>query len=382
MAHEVVSLAYREAFGVPWHRLGVPMQDKVTAAQAVQIGRGEYTVIKAPLFAQIGDLYISTEAAALYSNHSGEWTYLNTIKKGEKYEPVQNTQIAELLDTGDKDNLPLTDIFEMDVFGVLSEGKRSFFCLRMGEDTVKIGVDGDDHYVTHLHIYNDYTHNGALRVGMSLTRSVCLNTITFAMTEAEKDGKLWSFSHKSRPLDRLAFRLEFERKIQNARRKFYAELEAMTLIGFGESQIEMFAERLFPIPPVPGKVREAAMVRDDMRPEITEPVLDLAAQAGVVWYHRKEQAEANQQGLVARIKDYQQEFGTLSLYTLFQGATDYINWRTPERGEWNDVAESVMFGVRSQELERLGELSHAILSPGQNSKLDAKYEIDEFLSKN
>lgn len=382
MAHEVVSLAYREAYGVPWHRLGVPMQDKVTAAQAVQIGKGAYTVIKAPLFAQIGDAYVPTEAAALYSDHSGEWTYLNTIKKGEKYEPVQNTQIAELLDAGDDNNLPLTDIFEMDVFGVLSEGKRSFFCLRMGEDTVKHGVDGDDRYITHLHIYNDYTNNGALRVGMSLTRSVCLNTITYAMMEAEKDGKLWSFSHKSSPLDRLAFRLEFERKIQNARRKFYAELEAMTLVGFEEPQIEAFAERLFPVPPVPGKVQEGKMVRDDMRQEIVKPVLELAAAADQSWQNRKEQAELNQQGLVARIKDYRQEFGALSLYTFFQGATDFINWRHPERGEWSDVAESVMFGVRAQELDRLGELSHTIMYPGQNRKLDAKYKIEKFLSKN
>lgn len=371
MAPELVSIAYRHEYGIPWHRSGTPMYGKVTAREAALAAAMDYEIRKVELSAELDNLIIKSPSCDLYSNHGGEWTYLNTIKKAEKYEIVQNMEIADLLDSGTGDKPALTDVFEMDTAGVLSEGKRTFFSLRMGEDTVKIGVDGDDHYVTNMLIFNDFGGNGTLRVAMAATRVVCLNTAIAALEEAEKDDKLWSFPHRSQPLERLAFRIELEKTFQSARSNYYKELQAMVDVKFTEADRDQFVLALYPDPSLPKVIKQASYANTEMREAIVVPMQSAAANAQAVHDTGVERAERTRKALTERINEYEDTYSDRSLYWSYNGATDFINWYK-ERGTWADAGESVMFNTGYKDLQRLTEVSRQALNPNYKPRRNKK----------
>jgi hypothetical protein len=365
MSHEVVSLAYRESYGYPWHRLGNPVGDEhLTAHELFERADGLYTVVKAPLTATLPDgTSIKSPSCDIYSNHGGDWTYLSTIKRPKNYEIVQNEDIAKVLDTGTVEMPALSDIFEMDTAGVLSEGKRSFICFRMGRDSVKIGSTGqNDDYETHGFIYNSFaTGEEKISWGLSLTRIVCRNTLMAAVGESEEDGSLWSFSHRGDPMMWLKFRAELDRSLQQQRKSFYAELERMVDMNWEVDRRDVFVEALYPLPVVPKKSKLAKLAENlDISSEILVPVQSAGAAADRIYESRIELANANREGIKALLPEYEDQFGR-TLYATYQAATDWTCWNKI-RGDWKDVAESIMFNTRFTDTQRLIKESRKVLA--------------------
>lgn len=366
MAPQLVEIGYREAFGTPWHRCGTPITGKVTAKEAAVSTHMDYEIRKVALYADMEGLLIPSPSADLYSNYSGEWKYLNTVKRADKYEIVQNMEIADLLDDGGEQ--ALSTIFDVDTLGILSDGKRTFYCLRMPEASVKIGVDGSDDYIAHLLIFNDFSGNGTLQVAISDTRVVCYNTLLRAVADAEKKGTLWTFPHRSQPLAQLKYRVELERGVQEERKNFYAELEAWALRPMSDKEMASFVQAVYPDPPKPKKMKRAEYATDDMNPDVVAPILAMAADAKQVWEAGKERAKDNRTGLEGRIAEYVGSHNSgPTLYWAFNGATDWINWRV-ERGTIADVGESVMYNERRKELDRALESARKVFNPQYNRK--------------
>lgn len=361
--HEVVDMAYRSEYGMPWHRLGTPVEERVSAYELFRRANGLYNIVKAPLKAELpDDTIIDSPSCDIYSDHSGSWTYLSTVKRPKNYELVQNEDIAKVLDACTDDTPALSDIFEMDTAGVLSEGRRSFICFRMGKDSVKIGVDGNDEYETHGFIHNSYAAGEEkLLWGLALTRMVCRNTAIMAIGESEEDGTLWSFSHRSDPLMWLRFRAELERTLQQQRKKFYAELESMTLKRWDINTRDKFIDDLYPLPVMPKKSKIANTVRGlEINSELLTPVLNAGDAAHKVYDSRIELAETNRKGIKTLVPQYEEQFGQ-TLYATYQATTDWLCW-SKMRGTWGDVAENVMFNTRFQDTQRLMKMSRKVIN--------------------
>jgi hypothetical protein len=372
MTAAVESMAYRQAHGTPWHRLGVSIDRKVTAKEIIEIAAMNYQVQLMPMVANMPDgTQVMTDTAGIFSNRTGEWQYLNSVKRAKNYMLVQNAEIGEILDAGE-DNA-LSAIFDMDTAGVLAGGKHTFFSLHMGKDTVKIGVDGNDEYETNMFIFNDFSGSGQLQWGMSYTRIVCLNTALMALNEADKDNTLWTFPHRGNPLAMLKYRAELERHLQASRKGFYMRLQAMVDNKWDVDKVDTFVNKMYPDPKTPRVVLQRnAGIGYDMPEDIVKPVEARATVSERQHESNMERAKDNRTLLKDRIDEYANEFSGYSMYAAYQGATEVINWRIPERGTWDNVAESVLFDSRRVEMDRLNRLVGLLPS----KKRDAVAETD------
>lgn len=348
MTPAVRSLAYRFVNGIPWHQSGTPILEKVTAREAAVIGGLDYRTYKLPLYVNHNDQLLKTRSAAIYSDFSGEMVQVSTlVKDTEKYIIVDNMDIADLLDHEESGQPALSEIFDMDTAGVLDDGQVAFYCLRMGEDTVKLGIDGDDHYVMHLVIRNSYQGNGAITVGLSSTRVVCLNTDMMHLTEAESNGTLWTFPHRQNPMEWLSFRLDVERAAQSVRKEYYALLQRMVDVKWQTDEDAVtFAAEVFP-DPKPSKIArrmEYAHFASEMALEAITPIADADSKRHAAGMQR---AYDNRTLLVEKIREYEDKYSERSLYWGFQGGTDYISHRI-ERGTPADLGASLLVPTRSR----------------------------------
>lgn len=362
MTPQVASLAYRQEMGIPWHGLGTPAKGKQTAKELAIMAKMDYTMKLMPnvavdpnspvdengIYDVVG--YIPTGSGTIFSDRTGEWKQLTTVKRIANYVIPQNMEVAEILDTPYNNNPAMTDIYDMDVAGVLSSGRNTFFSLAMGEDTVKL-TDGDDHYTSHTLFFNDFV-NGKISAAISSVRTVCINTAMLALRDASKRGSLWTFSHRSDPLTFLQYYAELVTHLQSERAAFYTALQHMTEVKWEEKDQERFINAVYPLPPVPKKVMQAEKGRG-LNISVMEAV-ELAAGAAET-KHELDTARITgyQEAMRGLIGQYADEFNGLSLYAGFNAATDFITWREPERGEWKNVAESLLVDTRKLEMDRL-----------------------------
>jgi uncharacterized protein DUF932 len=369
MPAEVESMIFREEFGMPWHGLGKPITEKITAAQGLELAEADYEVVKAISMDVLPDgTEIPASSTSLYSDYGGTWNYLNTVKKADNYEIVQNREIAEMLDYGDNSTASLTELFDLDTLAVLSGSKRAFFCLRMGERSVKINGK-DDKYMCHMGVINDFA-GGNIFVTQSRTRIVCRNTMIAALEESDEDGTLWTISHRSNPRERLEFRIDLERVLQNSDDQYFTELELMVnRMWQDQEEKDKFVNMIFPDPKPSKNIRQARMVHPDMREAVVVPIMKLAQTDQKTLNNMTERAERNRAGLYERIAVYEDEFKAESLYAAYQGATDWICW-SKERGDMARAGQSIITptGERFKNLQRVTDASRHILNPKYKSK--------------
>lgn len=362
MAPQVASLAFRQENGPAWHNIGTPAIGKQTAQELAVLAKMDYQMKLMPNVAVDPDSpvdengiydvvgYIPTGSGTIFSKRTGEWQQLTTVKRCGNYVIPQNMEVAAILDTPYNGNPAMTDIYDMDVAGVLSSGRNTFFSLAMGPDSIKL-VDGDDHYTSHTLFFNDFV-NGKISAAISSFRVVCANTAILALRDASKRGSLWTFSHRSDPLTFLQYYAELVTHLQAERTAFYAALQHMTEVNWTEKDQETFISAVYPLPPVPKKVMQAEKGRG-LAISVMDRVEEQAEQAETKHALDTDRITGYQEGLRGLIGQYANEFNGLTLYAGFNAATDFISWREPERGDWKNVAESLLVDTRRLEMDRL-----------------------------
>ena len=179
MAHMVETLAY--AGEVPWHGLGVSVQDDLTPRE-IQIAAGlDWTVRKVPSYAEF-------EGSKIYSGHDmlireSDGQPLDMVKKD--WNPVQNSEafdfFEEFIEAGD---------MTMETAGSLQDGKR-VFALAKVKDGFEINGDEIQGYMlfTNPHIYGR-----AVDIRFTPVRVVCNNTLTLSL--GQKSDYQVSMTHK------------------------------------------------------------------------------------------------------------------------------------------------------------------------------------------
>jgi len=388
MSHElafvdgVASMVYRQEFGEPWHGLGQPITEKMSATQAMNLANADYKVVKADVVDHLPDgTQIPSKAVSLYSNHGDKWNYLTTLKSHKNYQLIQNRDISAMLDFSDDNTPALSEVFDMDTMGVLSDSKRSFFCLRMDERTIKVNGKRDP-YVSHFMVTNDFAA-GVIFVSQARTRTVCRNTMIAALAEADGNDALWTISHRSNPKERLEFRLDLERVLQASDDSYFAELEAMVdRMWKDQEEKEKFVNMVFPDPKESSKIRQAKAIRPGMREAVVVPIMEMADADRTILGNLRERAERNREGMKKRIEFYENEFSASSLYAAYQGATDWICW-SKERGDMENLGQSIITptGERYKNLQRVTEASRYILNPKYKNKR-RKQQVWDLINNN
>lgn len=172
MAHAVETMAY--AGQVPWHGLGVPVDNNLTPQQILVAAGLDWTVKKQPMY--LGEKF---DKDARRAKIPGSYALVRETDGkvltivGETYKPVQNEAAFEFF-KGFVDAGHMT----METTGSLWGGRYVWALARIGHD-FKVGKG--DEIKSYLLLASPHVRGKALLIQYTPIRVVCWNTLTFAV---------------------------------------------------------------------------------------------------------------------------------------------------------------------------------------------------------
>ena len=291
MAHEVESMMYvRE---VPWHGLGVKVNEALTSAEAIKTAGLDWEVHGRPIFTDSGIQIPGYVANTRTSDNS----ILGVVT--EKYKIVQNKDAFAFTD-----NLIGPDC-RYETAGSLKNGRSVWMLAKLPRTQIL-----DDDVDQYLCFSNTHDGTGAVRVVATNVRVVCNNTLNIALNSAQRS---WSCKHMgniSNKLDEAAHCLKLANKYNSELAK-YADRAAH--IKIDEEKTYAAIAELFPI-------------TTEMNSRAQQNMKDLRNQFETCLY----------------AVDLSQFYGTI--WGIVNAASDFAYHRTPQRMT-NTIQENRMKSV-------------------------------------
>lgn len=212
MAHElefvngVAQMAYRKSAGLPWHGLGVPVSDDMSPEEMMKAAGLNWSVRLQDAFIELNGEKVPTGQQALVRETDGR--ILTNV--GGQWTPCQNAEAFDFF----TDFVKAGDMV-MDTAGSLKDGQIVFAAA-----DVRDGFElfGGDEIKGYLLFSNPHAYGRSIDVKFVMTRVVCNNTLSMALTE------------KGQPAVRVSHR-----------RRFDAEMVKQAL-GISHARIEQFKE--------------------------------------------------------------------------------------------------------------------------------------------
>ena len=212
MAHNLemingeAQMAYRLTSGVPWHGLGTPVDDDMTPIEMMKAAGLDWTVRKVESFVEVNGEKIPTGQQALIRETDGK--ILTNV--GGNWNPCQNETAFEFFN----DFVKAGDMV-MDTAGSINDGKMVFAAADVRDGFTLFGGDEVKGY---LLFSNPHQYGKCIDVKFVMTRVVCNNTLSMALTE------------KSQPAVRLSHRNEFDAEV------------VKELLGISHTRVQQFKE--------------------------------------------------------------------------------------------------------------------------------------------
>jgi len=170
MSHQVETMAY--AGEVPWHGLGVKVNDDLTVDEMIAAAGLDWTVSKQPTFYRIGDEEIATGKYALIRDTDKQ--FLSNVSDG--WEPCQNVDAFSIFEEFVERNE-----LEMHTAGSLKDGRVVWGLAKMKDQFALFNDDVTEQY---LLLVNPHTFGNGIHVRSTPIRVVCNNTLSFALGTA------------------------------------------------------------------------------------------------------------------------------------------------------------------------------------------------------
>jgi phage/plasmid-like protein (TIGR03299 family) len=212
MAHELemvngqASMAYRISKGVPWHGLGVPVDDDMTPIEMMKAANLDWEVELKDSFVNIDGENVPTGQQSLVRKTDNK--ILTNV--GGKWNPCQNSQafefFNEFVNAGD---------MVMDTAGSLKDGQIVFAAADVKDGFTLFNGDEVKGY---LLFSNPHVYGRSIDVKFIMTRVVCNNTLSMALTE------------KGQPAIRVSHRNEFDAE------------KVKELLGISHTRVQQFKE--------------------------------------------------------------------------------------------------------------------------------------------
>jgi phage/plasmid-like protein (TIGR03299 family) len=206
MINGEAQMAYRLTSGVPWHGLGTPVDDDMTPIEMMKAAGLDWTVRKVESFVEVNGEKIPTGQQALIRETDGK--ILTNV--GGNWNPCQNETAFEFFN----DFVKAGDMV-MDTAGSINDGKMVFAAADVRDGFTLFGGDEVKGY---LLFSNPHQYGKCIDVKFVMTRVVCNNTLSMALTE------------KSQPAVRLSHRNEFDAEV------------VKELLGISHTRVQQFKE--------------------------------------------------------------------------------------------------------------------------------------------
>lgn len=235
MAHEVETMAFVESRGLPWHGLGTPVDGLMTASEALVKAGLDWEVEKRPVL-------FSTERGT--STVPNQWVSVRTSDEaglgvtGDAHTLVQNRAAFEW-----GDNIVADEGAHWETAGSLRGGRVVFMSMEMPKHIRIAGDDGD--VVPYLLISNGHDGKRSLEAAVTAVRTVCMNTLTFALAGATRRITLRHASNIDARMAVAAEALGVTYKYMDAL-KVTADRLAKAKVT--EAKAESILRQVFPVP--------------------------------------------------------------------------------------------------------------------------------------
>ena len=233
---------------VPWHNLGVIVEEAPTSEEAIRLAGLEWRVEQERIYLKDG-----TEIDGNYVNvRSSDHKPLGIV--GERYKIVQNTEAFAFTDA------LLGEGVKYETAGSLKDGKIIWLLARMPEQIEILGDKVDPYMV----FTNTHDGSGAVRVAMTPIRVVCNNTLNMALSGAKRT---WSARHTGNinsKLDDAIETLGFANAYLEATKQTFEELHKVKVSEFN---LYKMVNTLVPIDEnmmTPRQKDNATAIRDDI----------------------------------------------------------------------------------------------------------------------
>lgn len=225
MAHEVETMFY--VGEVPWHGLGVPLQDPPTSEEALKQAGLDWEVIQLPIF--VNNLRVKEYVANVRST---DGKVLGIV--GSRYRVVQNKEAFAFTDA------LLGEGVRYETAGSLREGKRVWLLARLPETKI-LGDDVEPYLV----FTNGHDGFFSVRVAITPIRVVCMNTLNAALREAKRS---WATKHVGDIQGKLEEAKRTLELANNYLARLNEEAEELVKKKVSTKLLEKIVERLIPMP--------------------------------------------------------------------------------------------------------------------------------------
>jgi len=215
---------------VPWHELGTPVEDAVTAEEAIELAGLNWEV-------KLGQLYGGPTLRKAKRIEDRLCTYRDSDMKvlgivSNSYRTFQNREAFSFLDSLVQDG-----VLRYETAGSLFGGQRIFLLAQLEQD---MRVDGDS-YVPYLLLTTGHDGMSPIRIQPTSVRVVCNNTLQSALATGERVRIVHNPG--------LATNLESAREIlkvsTESMRKLQAFLERAREVEVSEDELEGVTNELF-----------------------------------------------------------------------------------------------------------------------------------------
>lgn len=174
MSHEVETMFY--AGEVPWHGLGVGVEEAQTSEEAIKLAGLDWEVALGSLY---GPGY--SEVEGKFSVYRKSDNKVLGIASG-RYTPLQNAEAFAFIDSLHQDG-----IIRYETAGSLMGGRKVFLLATMDED-MRVGDDIYKPYLLLTTGHDPWGTNPAVRVLPTTVRVVCNNTLQMALGTKDAGG--------------------------------------------------------------------------------------------------------------------------------------------------------------------------------------------------
>ena len=234
MAHEVENMFYNWGKTeeehkrlVPWHGLGVAVEEAQTSKEAIKIAGLDWKVEAKPIYNDKGIEIPGYKA----NTRDIDDKVLGLVSN--RYKLVQNSEAFDFTDS-----LIGGDV-KYETAGSLLGGKRIFLLARLPEK--KILGDDFDNYICFT---NSHDGTGAIQACMTPVRVVCQNTLNLALGKATRK---WSTKH----IGDIESKMEEARQTLQLADQYMENLalvaEQMANTKVTEGEVAMILDELYPI---------------------------------------------------------------------------------------------------------------------------------------
>ncbi len=257
MAHQVETMFY--AREVPWHGLGVRVENALTSEEALKTAGLEWEVASRPVYA-----YLPGDAPAEASIMTGDSDFLKVTDRRANIRLSDQTVLGVVSDryriVQNRDAFSFTDALlggahkvRYESAGSLFNGRRVWMLAKM--DGIDVLGDVVEPYLVFT---NSHDASTGVRVAITPIRVVCNNTLTMAIDGAVR---VWSAMHTGNIMEKINEAQETLRKVEAYIEGMPALAEVMADTNIYPDEVEKVFDALFPTPKDPGKIALANIER-------------------------------------------------------------------------------------------------------------------------